>query len=70
MVNYKGIIHLDYLPPRKTTNAGKYCTEIDAVQAKLLETEPVLVNRKGVILFHDNAKTTYSKKRLRKKLPN
>ena len=49
--NYKGIIHVDYLPPRETINADKHCTEIDVVQAKLLETEPVLVSRKGVTLL-------------------
>jgi len=60
--NYKGIIHVDYLPPRQTIKADMYCAEIDAVQAKLQETEPALVNRKGVILLHDNARPHTAKK--------
>lgn len=54
--NYKGIVHVNYLPARQTIKADTYCAEIDVVHAKLEETEPALVNRKGVILLHDNAK--------------
>lgn len=54
--NYKGIIHTDYLPPRKTIKADIYCAEIDVVRAKLQKTDPALVNRRGIILLHDNAR--------------
>ena len=51
-----------YLPPRQTIKVDVYCAEIDEVQAKLRETEPALVNRKGVILLHDNARPHTAKK--------
>lgn len=60
--NYKGIIHVNYLEPRQTITADTYCSEIDVVHAKLLKTYPAIVNRKGVILLHDNAKPHTAKK--------
>ncbi|KAK6009622.1 transposase, partial [Ostertagia ostertagi] len=44
--NCKGIIHVDYLPPRQSIDADRYCAELDVVQSKLQEAEPSLVNRK------------------------
>uniref|UniRef100_A0A1I7WYL6 SET domain-containing protein n=1 Tax=Heterorhabditis bacteriophora TaxID=37862 RepID=A0A1I7WYL6_HETBA len=35
----------------------KYCYEIDKMHQKLQRFRPVLVNRKGPILFHDNARS-------------
>ena len=34
----------------------KYCQELEIFHQKLLEKWPALVNRKGLILLHDNAR--------------
>jgi len=52
----RGIIHIDYLQQGQTINSALYCSQIDKVQQKLAETRASLVNRKGVILLHDNAR--------------
>jgi histone-lysine N-methyltransferase SETMAR len=52
----RGIIHVDYFKPGSTITADVYCSEIEAVHQKLLESYTALVNRKGVLLLHDNAR--------------
>jgi len=51
-----GIIHYKFLNPGETITAEKYCHEIDEMHQKLREKHPALVNRKGPILLHDNAR--------------
>lgn len=51
-----GIIHYDFLKPGETITAERYCRELDVVHQKLLEMRPALVNRRGPILLHDNAR--------------
>lgn len=52
----RGIVHIDYLPRGQTINASVYCSQIDKVNEKLAATRAALVNRKGVLLLHDNAR--------------
>ncbi|CAK9816645.1 Histone-lysine N-methyltransferase SETMAR [Anthophora plagiata] len=51
-----GIIHYNFLNPGETITAEKYCREIDNMHEKLKQLNPVLINRKGSILLHDNAR--------------
>lgn len=51
-----GLIHFSFLSPGETINADKYCSEIDAMHQKLALMKASLINRKGPILLHDNAR--------------
>ena len=57
----EGIVHYEYLTPGKTITAVSYSQQLTLVHQKLLVKQPALVNRKGVILLHDNAKPHISK---------
>lgn len=52
----RGIVHIDYLPRGQTITSNVYCHEIDSVHQKLIQRRASLVNRKGVLLLHDNAR--------------
>jgi histone-lysine N-methyltransferase SETMAR len=51
-----GIIHFELLEPGQTITADLYCQQLDRLQQALIEKRPALVNRRGVILQHDNAR--------------
>ena len=55
-----GLIHHSFLSPGETITAEKYCQQIDEMHHKLWQKQPVLVNRKGSILLHDNARPHFS----------
>lgn len=61
-----GVIHYSFLKPGETINAEKYCRELEAMHQKLSEKQPGLVNRKGPILLHDNARPHVSQMTLQK----
>lgn len=50
------MIHYNFLQPGQTITAESYCEEIDEMYRKLRLQKPALVNRKGPILLHDNAR--------------
>uniref|UniRef100_A0A1I7XUM4 Histone-lysine N-methyltransferase SETMAR n=1 Tax=Heterorhabditis bacteriophora TaxID=37862 RepID=A0A1I7XUM4_HETBA len=50
------VIHYNFLCPGETITAQKYCHEIDKVHQELQRLRPALVNRKGPLLLHDNAR--------------
>ena len=50
------LINYNFLNPGETITAEKYCQEIDEMHHKLQRMCPALVNRKGPILLHDNAR--------------
>ncbi|XP_066260728.1 histone-lysine N-methyltransferase SETMAR-like [Euwallacea similis] len=52
----EGLIHHNFLDPGETITAQKYCQQIDEMHQKLRQKQPALVNRKGPILLHDNAR--------------
>jgi histone-lysine N-methyltransferase SETMAR len=51
-----GVIHYSFLKPGETITAEKYCREIEVVHQKLAKKQSALVNRKGPIVLHDNAR--------------
>uniref|UniRef100_A0A0K0FPY2 Mariner Mos1 transposase n=1 Tax=Strongyloides venezuelensis TaxID=75913 RepID=A0A0K0FPY2_STRVS len=55
-----GIIHYDFMKPGETIDSESYCQQIKTMYQKLSQKVPALVNRKGPILLHDNAKTHVS----------
>jgi histone-lysine N-methyltransferase SETMAR len=59
-------IHYNFLNPSKTSTAEKYCQEIDKLHQELQRLHPTLVNQKGPILFHDNARPHVSQMTLQK----
>ena len=61
-----GIIHQSFLKTGETITAEKYCQELDTMNEKLKLLRPALVNRKKVILLHDNARPHFSKVSLEK----
>ena len=54
--NSKRIVHFEFLKPGETVNKDVYSAQLERVQRALLQKQPSLVNRWGVILHHDNAR--------------
>lgn len=52
----RGIIHYELLKPGNTVTAEVYCQQIERLNEKLKVKRPSLINRKGVVLLHDNAR--------------
>ena len=50
------MIHYNFLQPGQTITAESCCEEIDEISRKLRQQQPALVNRRGPILLHDNAR--------------
>lgn len=61
-----GVIHYSFLNTGETITAETYCQEIDKMHRKLQNLCPALVNRKGPILLHDNARPHIAMPTLRK----
>lgn len=51
-----GLLHYSFLRPGAMITAESYCRELDVVHQKLQLKHPALVNRRGPILLHDNAR--------------
>uniref|UniRef100_A0A5S6R3X4 HTH_48 domain-containing protein n=1 Tax=Trichuris muris TaxID=70415 RepID=A0A5S6R3X4_TRIMR len=56
-----GIIHYSFMNPGETMTGEKYSSELKIMHEKLKEIRPRLLNRKGPILLHDNARPHVSK---------
>lgn len=54
--NCKRIVHHEFLNPGESVTADVYSAQLERVQSALLQKQPSLVNRWGVILQHDNAR--------------
>ena len=52
----RGIIHFELLNRNETVTADLYVQQLQRVHQSLLEKRPTLVNRKNVVLLHDNAR--------------
>ena len=61
-----GVIHYNFLQPGQTITAESYCEEIVEMYRKLHQKQPALVNRRGPILLHDNARPHISQITVRK----
>ncbi|KAF2350509.1 Transposase type 1 [Trinorchestia longiramus] len=51
-----GVIHYSFLGVNENINAERYCNDLAVMHARLSEKRPALVNRRGPILLHDNAR--------------
>lgn len=54
--NSTGIVHFEILEQGQTVTADLYCQQLERLNQALIVKHPALVNRKGVILQHDNAR--------------
>jgi len=54
-LNYEGVVLFDLLPHGQAVNSQYYCELLKQVYKVLDECNPVIVNRKRVILQQDNA---------------
>ena len=61
-----GLIHDTFPDPSKTITSEKYPQPIDEMHWKLQYLQPVLVNRKGPVLFHDNTQPHITQAMLQK----
>ena len=52
----RGVVHWELLDPKVRINSEIYCQQLTRLNETLVNNRPALVNRKGVILQHDNAK--------------
>lgn len=57
----RGIVHWERLDDNATVNSELYCHQLQRVQDALVQKRPAMVNRKGVILLHDNARPHVAK---------
>ncbi|GFW57475.1 histone-lysine N-methyltransferase SETMAR [Trichonephila clavipes] len=53
-------------PGETTVNADLYCGQLDRLNQSLIEKYPAIINRKGVNLQHDNARSHSTRKTLEK----
>lgn len=54
--DYKGVIFYELLRQGTTINSDVYCNQLSKLKRALTEKRPELINRKGVIFHHDNAR--------------
>ena len=59
--DYLGVVHWELLPKGQTVNSEVLCQQLDRLQEALVIKRPALVNRRGVVLQHDNARSHTSK---------
>ena len=59
--NVQGIIHFELLPRNATMTARLYVDQLDRLNQSLSRKHPSLVNRKGVLFLHDNARPHVAK---------
>ena len=52
----RGIVHYELLPANETITAKKYCEQLDRRKASVAKKRPALLNRRGVVFHHDNAR--------------
>ncbi|GBP66689.1 Histone-lysine N-methyltransferase SETMAR [Eumeta japonica] len=54
--DWKDIIHCELLPPSKTINLNLYCRQLMRLMQEAEKKRLDLINRKSVVLHHDNAR--------------
>ena len=64
--NSTGILHWELMPENLTVTAEIYTDQLSRVQAALIEKHPATVNRKGILLLHDNARPHIAKLTMKK----
>ena len=49
-------IHYELLKPNEKLNSEKYCQQLDNLKTAVEKKRPAMLNRKDMILHHDNAR--------------
>ncbi len=62
----KGVLYFELLDNNQTITAKVCAQQLQRLQEALLEKRSALVNRKGVIVLHDNARKNVVKMTLEK----
>ena len=57
----KGVIYHQVLQSSETINAERYCRQLEELLKNFNDKRPSLVNRRGVLLLHDNARPHIAK---------
>ncbi|GFV00359.1 histone-lysine N-methyltransferase SETMAR [Trichonephila clavipes] len=58
----RGIVHFEVLKPGETVNSDLYCEQLDRLNQSLIENYPAIINRRGVVLQHDNVRPQCARK--------
>ena len=59
--NFQGVLYFELLNHKETITAELFSQQSDRLQAALVKKRPVLINRKGALLLHDNARPHVAK---------
>ena len=51
-----GIVHYELLSSNQTINSELYCEQLQRLQQAIERKRPELINRRGVVFHHDNAR--------------
>ena len=54
--DYKGIVYFELLPLNRTINSSVYCQQLNKLNNSLQQKRPKMVNRRGFVFHHDNAR--------------
>ncbi|XP_061722930.1 histone-lysine N-methyltransferase SETMAR-like [Cydia pomonella] len=54
--DWKGIVYHELLEPGQTINSTIYCQQLTRLKQAMEKIRPELINRKGVVFHHDNAR--------------
>jgi len=54
--DWKGPVFYELLPKNKTINSDVYCEQLQKLNDAIAQKRPELINRKGVVFHHDNAR--------------
>ncbi|KAL0859687.1 hypothetical protein ABMA27_010802 [Loxostege sticticalis] len=54
--DWQGIIHYELLPPGRTIDSELYCGQLMRLKQEVERKRPELINRRGVVFHHDNAR--------------
>ena len=54
--DWKEIVHYELLSSNQTINSELYCEQLQRLQQAIERKRPELINRRGVVFHHDNAR--------------
>jgi len=54
--DWKGIVHYELLSSNQRINSEFYCEQLQRLQQAIERKRPELINTRGVIFYHDNAR--------------
>ena len=54
--DFKGVVVFELLSSNQTINSNVYCRKFDSLNESIIQKRPELVNRKGVVFHHNNAR--------------